>query len=276
MATHTVNCPSLSGANGIRVSLGLTLGAHERPVSCTFYGGRLGNSSHDLDEDFLPALCDSAGNSSQNLGTVRIGHATEIPSGWVSGSEKCDGCSASASSANAWNNLRGKALYLKKVRDTDTWANLYAQVKIDIVTSVHALTWSGANLTFSQNEYSLTITRAGSASDNWSGSVTYRLYMDGVDKGPFSGNSRVITLTDADLELAHSFMLVASGTADGDTVSADGTTKSFTPASVHKTVSYYDGTQWVECVPYYYDGSAWQEVYPYYYDGSGWQLCSRT
>lgn len=42
----------------------------------------------------------------------------------------------------------------------------------------------------------------------------------------------------------------------------------------HKTVKYYNGSNWVECVPHYYNGSKWAQCDPYYYDGSGWKECN--
>lgn len=43
-----------------------------------------------------------------------------------------------------------------------------------------------------------------------------------------------------------------------------------------KTISYYKGTGWKNCVPYYFDGSSWKECAPYYFDGSSWKECSTT
>jgi hypothetical protein len=47
-------------------------------------------------------------------------------------------------------------------------------------------------------------------------------------------------------------------------------------AEPHKTVKYYNGTGFVECIPHVYDGSEFKEVEPYYYNGSEWVLCSQT
>lgn len=38
-----------------------------------------------------------------------------------------------------------------------------------------------------------------------------------------------------------------------------------------KTIGYYDGTEWKQCVPYYYDGSAWKKCEASYYDGTAWR-----
>lgn len=42
----------------------------------------------------------------------------------------------------------------------------------------------------------------------------------------------------------------------------------------HKTVKYWDGSQWVECYANVWDGSQWVEVEPRYWDGSQWVECT--
>ena len=42
----------------------------------------------------------------------------------------------------------------------------------------------------------------------------------------------------------------------------------------YRTVKYYDGKGWVECIPHYYDGKAWVKCDPYYHDGKAWLPCS--
>ena len=39
------------------------------------------------------------------------------------------------------------------------------------------------------------------------------------------------------------------------------------------TIKYFDGTNWVECIPYYWDGTSWIECGAQYYDGSAWVDC---
>ncbi len=36
-------------------------------------------------------------------------------------------------------------------------------------------------------------------------------------------------------------------------------------------IRYYDGTNWIQCVPYYYDGTNWIQCMSHYWDGSIWQ-----
>ncbi len=49
---------------------------------------------------------------------------------------------------------------------------------------------------------------------------------------------------------------------------------SFTYKKLQSTIAYYNGSSWIECVPYYYNGSSWIECIPYYYNGSSWVECS--
>lgn len=37
-----------------------------------------------------------------------------------------------------------------------------------------------------------------------------------------------------------------------------------------RTIGYYNGSEWKECVVYYYNGTEWKECIPYYYDGTNW------
>lgn len=44
----------------------------------------------------------------------------------------------------------------------------------------------------------------------------------------------------------------------------------------HKTVKYYDGSEFVECIASVYDNGEFVETEPYYYNGSAWVPCSHT
>lgn len=37
-----------------------------------------------------------------------------------------------------------------------------------------------------------------------------------------------------------------------------------------RTIGYYNGSEWKECIIYYYNGTEWKECIPYYYDGINW------
>lgn len=39
------------------------------------------------------------------------------------------------------------------------------------------------------------------------------------------------------------------------------------------TISYHNGTEWVQCEVYYHDGTNWVLVDPYYHNGGEWILC---
>jgi len=142
---------------------------------------------------------------------------------------------------------------------------------VGFTPTAHTLNWTGAGIAVSQNEYQITVTKSGYATDSWGDAVHYDLYIDGAYKGTFSGNSYTYTITDADTERAFTYKVVAVST-----LTRDGASMSYTTLSVHKTLGYHDGTRFVVCIPYAWNGSAWVEVEPYYWDGTRWVLCSQT
>lgn len=222
-------------------------------------------------------LCDSSGGNTHKFSDASIDSDQSYSS-------------LNRSASGSWTDLNNKTLAIGKVNVSvpsgastnmiyiDRYDSTYPEMTVTITTAfvTHAITWSNPSLSFSQNEYTLTVTKGGTATDNWGGTPTYKLYMDGADKGAFSGNTKAITLTDSQLDAAHTFALVAVSTARSDTVTSTGTTVSHTPKSVHKTVKYYTGSAWTECIMFYWTGSKWQEVEPYYWNGTQWVLCSHT
>lgn len=63
----------------------------------------------------------------------------------------------------------------------------------------------------------------------------------------------------------------SDGTTNGGWTAPTGKAFSYTP---HRTVKYFNGSSWVECIPYYFNGSSWIECIPYYFNGSSWVECS--
>lgn len=62
-----------------------------------------------------------------------------------------------------------------------------------------------------------------------------------------------------------------NGSTTGGWSTPTGKAFSYTP---HRTVKYFNGSSWVECIPYYFNGSSWIECIPYYFNGSSWVECS--
>lgn len=144
----------------------------------------------------------------------------------------------------------------------------------------YALSWRNASLSFVQRDYELVVTKGGTCTANFGAyPISYALYRDGggyvVKVADFTGDTATVTLRDSDLGVSYTYRLIALSTAATQTTSL-GTTASFTAQPVHRTVKYYDGTEWIECIPYYYDGNNWIEVIPYRYSGSAWEECSHT
>ena len=283
--TYDAGAPWLGVANATATlyygDAPLTLKSYEYPTGFHFNGNTVIWCDGPISEmpwigraDFV--LCDSSGGNPYVLGNVAVDRGRYRPASDFIG----------VISGQTWTNLKGKTLALGKVATySDTSkplicgaydASYYSTITITTAYVNHAIKWTDPSLSFSQDEYELTVTMGGSATDNWGGTPTYRLKMDGVDRGAFSNGSLVITLTDADLEQAHSFGLVAVCTVEGSTASSVGATEQYTPHSVHKTVKYWTGSAWVECYAHVYDSGEWVEVEPMYYDGTSWVPCSHT
>lgn len=257
--------------NGVVV----TLPADEYPVSFRAISdtsqGYIGNWGYGS-ETAQFYLCDSNGQNEYFLNTITC--SARDPHSGAGGGDM-----GRLTQSGAWKNLAGKTLAMKKKPHTggDGWDVCFiGQVVFQVNTLKHGITWTDPSLSFSQNEYVLTVTMGGSASDSWGGTPRYDLLMDGVYAGSFSSGQATVTLTDSQLEIPHTFALVAVSTVNGHTISATGTTVSHTPHSVHKTMKYWDGTSWVECYANVYDNGQWQEVEPFYYDGNSWVPCSQT
>lgn len=52
------------------------------------------------------------------------------------------------------------------------------------------------------------------------------------------------------------------------------TSNTLTLTNTRATVKIYNGSAWVNAIPYVYDGSAWKQAIPYVYNGSTWTQCT--
>lgn len=266
----------------------LKLGDHEYVTGISFtYNGYTGitNMNHGLQARADIYLCDSTGGSHHKLGSTgylrgarwydTAGGGNWYPEEFITTQLNVSGV--------AWKDLMGKTLYIKK-SETGAYNGItvykpqgYPPVEVEISTAIlqHTITWSDPSVFVSQNEYELTVTYGGSATDSWGETVEYRLQIDGVDFGAYDSGSqsKTITLTDSMLEVQHTIVVQARCSSDSSVYNSNNYTL-FTPASVHKTVKYWNGVDWVECYASYFDGTEWVEVEPYYYDGIDWVPCS--
>ena len=46
-------------------------------------------------------------------------------------------------------------------------------------------------------------------------------------------------------------------------------------ATYHRTIAYYNGSSWVECIVYYYNNGGWVECIPYTYNEGAWVECTQ-
>lgn len=162
---------------------------------------------------------------------------------------------------------------------TFTMSTPAQNVTITPVFELHTLTWSNPTLTVSQNEEILTFTKGGTCTDSWGETITYKLYrivptgIDDIteeqDLATFVGNTATVTLEESDINVEYTYKVVAitSLTAYGGSVV-------YTAYPIPKTIGYFNGSDFIECIPYYYTGNEWKEVRIYYYTGTVWQLCS--
>jgi len=164
---------------------------------------------------------------------------------------------------------------IKKISDTKwqlTMPTPAANVSVTPTYSRdHLIVVTDPEISFSQNEYTLTVTKGGTAIDTLGDTVNFRLLRNGVKVADFVGNNATVTLTDEDLEKTYAYTIEAYCSLSK--VFVEG---SFMAAAVHKTLGYYAGSEWKPCIAYVWTGSQWQEVWPYYWTGSAWQLCSQT
>ena len=106
-------------------------------------------------------------------------------------------------------------------------------------------------------------------------------YSDSYHVGTTTGLSATITESDILNKCGSGFdgtcyLFVRAYWQDGSTTGGWTTpTGSAFTYTAHRTVSYHDGSGWVECIVYYHDGSGWVECVPYYYSG-GWIECSNS
>lgn len=127
-------------------------------------------------------------------------------------------------------------------------------------------------LKISQSDTTITATKSGTP---FSG-ATYSLHRTtNVDDasarvliGNFASNSNTYTFIEDEANIGKTYTYELWATYKN--VSYFGKRVTFTTLPIHQTVKYYDGSNWIECIPYYYDGSSWIEVYISYYDGSNW------
>lgn len=116
------------------------------------------------------------------------------------------------------------------------------------------LTWTAATLT------------------DTSGTITYYIQANGTNVASTTTTSYTILAEQAkSYTTATTFRVYAVGA--GLTSGYSNTVK-FTYLSPDKTIAYYDGMSWVNCLLYYNTGSDWVKCAPYYFDDTNWVACS--
>lgn len=159
-----------------------------------------------------------------------------------------------------------------------------AQVPYPTITSQPTIT--SMNPTSGQ---STTITWSAASVSNQGSATIYYQYFVGPSS-TYSDSYHISTTTGLTATITEANILDKCGSDFDGTCyifvraywqAADGTTggwstptgKAFT-YTPHRTIKYFNGSSWVECIPYYFNGSSWVECIPYYFNGSSWIECS--
>ena len=134
------------------------------------------------------------------------------------------------------------------------------------------ISWvAGSNLSATPGDGNVFIALNGNAviGNGYGGNIYYRVFCETTRKNSDGDASTTWTVTPTALDVALTYYVDAYVTIGGTTYT---TTKLSVAATVSggNFVSYYNGTQWVQCKAYYYNGSSWAECKPYYYNGSSW------
>lgn len=121
----------------------------------------------------------------------------------------------------------------------------------------------------SQNGEQYVISWSAATGSYGEGSVTYQVIVAGVYSYQAGTATQIsISIKDEWYDSAIQFIVYAYY----DSAESNSKITTYT-ATCHRTVSYYTGSSWVECIVYYYNGSDWIECIPYYYNDE-WKLCS--
>ena len=144
------------------------------------------------------------------------------------------------------------------------------------------LTTPGAPI-ITQNGDNYIVSWEPAIGSNGNGSVEYVVVVSNEGEPYYADTSTSITIPILNSWYDKSIPFWVHAYYAGEWDSLDGYTgietvsgPTYFTATNHRTIKYYDGEYWVECIPYYYDGKDWVECIPYYYDGEDWVECSST
>lgn len=102
-------------------------------------------------------------------------------------------------------------------------------------------------------------------------SVTYAVLVAGTYTYQ-AGTSTQITISIKDEWYDSAIQFIVYAYYDSAESNSQATT--FT-ATYHRTIAYYNGSSWVECIVYYYNNGGWVECIPYTYNEGAWVECTQ-
>ena len=165
------------------------------------------------------------------------------------------------------------ATYSGTTANSSTVTKTFTKPALSTPTNVKLSAATGESTTISWTASSITATAV-------SGNITYSIRKNGTEietttstsytfnkdiTSTWGTNAVTLTVVAKASTVNKHYPSLTSGTSSG---------VSFTYKKLQSTIAYYNGSSWIECVPYYYNGSSWIECIPYYYNGSSWVECS--
>lgn len=123
----------------------------------------------------------------------------------------------------------------------------------------------------SQNDTRYIISWSAATGQSGSGSVTYAVVINGSHVYQ-SGTSTQITVDILNEWYDTSVQFVVYAYYGNLQQSSDA---AYFTATFHRTLAYFDGSSWVECIVYRYQEGSWIECIPYIYNEGAWAECTQ-
>ena len=165
------------------------------------------------------------------------------------------------------------ATYSGKTANSSTVTKTFTKPALSAPTNVKLSAATGESTTISWTASSITAT---------TGTITYSIRKNGTQiatttKTSYTFNKDVTSTWGTS---AVTLTVVATASTVNkhypSLTSSASSGVTFTYKKAQATITYYNGSSWVNCYVYYYDGSNWIAVNPYYYIDNLWKSCSTT
>ena len=115
------------------------------------------------------------------------------------------------------------------------------------------------------------LTWTASTLEYTSGTITYHITINGTEIASTTNTSYTIPESTAKNYKTATIAVFATGAGQ---TSASSNTVSYTYDSGSNTIKYYNGNEWITCIPYYFSNGKWVECIPFIYSNGKWIECS--